>query len=295
MKDFYKILGVKPDASADEIKRAFKQLAKKHHPDANPDNRAKSEEKFKEIAEAYEVLGHADSRREYDQQREMGSFSGFGGGFSSRRGGNPFGGGGFSFGSLDEILRHLNGEFGGNRRTGFGGGGRGGFSFGGMDDLFGGGQGANATLKVPLKVACAGGHVNVSGLPGGSQKVRIPPKSGPGSILTIQTSEGAYQLEVSVEDDPPFVLKGNQIETTISLNLAQAVLGSKVKMRDPSGEEIILTIPPGSQPGDKLRLRGLGFSGADLIVKLDVQMPKNLTDQQKQEFADLFNRLGLRY
>ncbi|HNV71662.1 MAG TPA: DnaJ C-terminal domain-containing protein, partial [Candidatus Ozemobacteraceae bacterium] len=120
-------------------------------------------------------------------------------------------------------------------------------------------------------------------------------RSAPGSVLSVHTSDGTYQLEVAVEDDPPFTLKGNQIETTINLNLAQAMLGSKVKMRDPSGEEIILTIPAGSQPGDKLRLRGLGFSGADLIVKLDVQLPKNLPEAQKKELADLFDRLGLRY
>ena len=294
MKDYYQVLGVSQTASEEEIKRAFKTLAKKHHPDANANDRKNSEEKFKEISEAYETIGSSDKRREYDQQREIPSFSG---GFRGSPREGFQGRNEYSFGGIDDILKQFSGG-GFSRGRGSGAGGRKGFSINGFEDLFaGGGSGAgnSATLKVPVRVACTGGHVNVSGLPGGTQRVQIPPKSRPGGIISLPTPEGPYHLELAVEDDPPFYVKGNNIETTITINLAQATLGSKVKLRDPYGDEMILTIPVGSQPSDKMRLKGLGFNGADLMVRLEVQIPKDLTEEQRTLLVQFAGKLGLKF
>ncbi|MBF0499784.1 MAG: J domain-containing protein [Candidatus Riflebacteria bacterium] len=295
-KDYYKVLGVPENATAEDIKKNFKELAKKYHPDANK-GKKESEERFKEISEAYDVLGNSDSRREYDLQREARRFTPFGGGgYSGSRGGSPF-----SFetefmsGNIDDLLRQFSGGFGGaentrgksRRRSQFSGFGNPGGS--GHEDAE-----TSATLKVPLKIACAGGTIQVSGLPGGSQRIQIPPGTKQGTRLSTSTSEGPFSLKVFIEDDPPFTLAGDNIEASLSLNIAQAVLGCKIKLKEPRGSELILTIPPGSQPGDKLRLRGQGLAGGDLLVKLEVVIPRTLSDEERDLFTKFANVAGMK-
>lgn len=292
MKDYYKILEVSQSASRDEIKKAFKRLAKKYHPDINKgDHRA--EEKFKEISEAYEVLGRDDERQKYDAARSgRGSFNFEG--FSKE---GPFGdffysGSGSGGDIFSEILRSFN----------LGGSGEKGSSpFGGFDNFFGSrGRGshsgqASATLKVPLSTAISGGKVQVSGLPGGTQNIDIPAGTANGATFRVNTANGMYNLKLEVEDEHPFKIKGHNIETTICVNLAQAVLGSKIKLKDPRNQDFILTIPPGSQHGDALRLRGLGMPGGDLLVKIEVAIPKNLSEEEKKHFSELAKHMGWRY
>jgi len=288
MKDYYVILGVNSEASAKDIKKAFKELAKRHHPDANKGN-SKAEEKFKEISEAYDVLGNPESRRDYDQQRfAQNSF-----GYNSE--GTSFNGHGFS-GNAEEILRN----FAQARRKyqtpfddiNFSS------SFGGFSNLFENERSNDpsiATLKVPLKTACAGGQIQVSGLPDGTQTVNIPANSKNGSEIQISTSRGPFILRLVIEDEPPFYMRGNEVETTISINIAQAILGSQVKMRAPRGEDLIVRIPPGTQPLDVLRLKGQGIGGGDLFVKLEIQMPKNLSENEKQILIEFAKTAGLKY
>lgn len=292
MKDYYKILEVPQNASKEDIKKAFKRLAKKNHPDINKADKH-AEEKFKEISEAYEVLGREDERQKYDAAKSgQGSFNFEG--FSKE---GPFGdffysNSGSSGDIFSEILKNLN----------LGGSGRksGGSPFGGFESFFGSKGGnhapqASATLKVPLTTALAGGKVQVSGLPGGTQTIDIPSGSTNGSIFKVSTSGGSYSLKLEIEDEHPFKVKGQHIETTICVNLAQAVLGSKIKLKDPRNQDFILTIPPGSQHGDTLRLRGIGLPGGDLLVKIEVAIPRNLNDDEKKHFAELATKMGWRY
>lgn len=293
MKDYYKILEVSPTATKDEIKRAFKKLAKKYHPDINKGDK-KTEEKFKELSEAYEVLGNEHEREKYDSARTgRGSFKFEG--FSKE---GPFGdffyhhsGKTGSSDFFEEILK----SFGGL------GGKSGGSPFGGFDNLFNRPSGksnqrqdAQATLKIPLSTAINGGKISVSGLPGGSQTVSIPANSLSGQIISVDTYQGAFNLKLEIEDEHPFKVKGNHIETTISINMAQALLGSKVKLRSPRGEDFIVTVPPGSQNGDSLRLRDQGLGG-DLFIKLEVNVPKTLSDAQKKAFVDFADKMGWKY
>ncbi len=298
MKDYYKTLEVSEKATKEEIKKAFKKLAKKYHPDINKGDK-KAEEKFKEISEAYEVLGREDERAKYDQARTgRGSFKFEG--FSKE---GPFGdffyqSSGNMGGSdlFEEILRSIGG-FGSRRKSGSGSGS----PFGGFENIFsrGSGQGhgrsgSNATLKIPLSTALNGGKISVSGLPGGSQTVDIPANSANGQTISVDTYQGVFHLKLDIEDEHPFKVKGHNIETTISINLAQAILGSKIKLRSPRGEEFIVTIPAGSQNGDVLRLRGQGLGG-DLLVKLEATIPKNLSESQKQAFIELARKMDWKY
>ncbi|MFZ2955320.1 MAG: DnaJ domain-containing protein [Candidatus Ozemobacteraceae bacterium] len=287
--DYYKVLGVSESASPEEIKKAFKELAKKYHPDANK-GKKESEERFKEISEAYDVVGQPDARREYDLQREAKRFNPFSGGSPGGRGSSPF-----SFetefmsGNIEDLLRKFSGGAGGGgtdplrgrgrRRSPFGFDG-----FGSSGASHASSGEATATLKVPLKIACSGGTIQVSGLPGGSQRILIPQGTQQGTRLSISTTEGPFTLKVAVENDPPFTLNGDHIEMVLVLNIAQAVLGCKTKLRDPRGTDLILTIPPGSQPGDKMRLRGLGLGSGDLLVKLEITVPRSLTNEEREAF-----------
>lgn len=283
-KSFYDVLGVKQEASQEEIKRAFKTLAKKHHPDANKGNK-RDEEKFKEISEAYDTLGNAESRKRYDMEQMGGGFN-FNGGF---RGGHPGGHDGFE--SAEDLLQRIMGGRGGFP-------GRGGSSFGGFADMFGGEQeyaSDSATLKVPLGTACTGGKIQVSGLPGGAQTVHIPAGVEDGAVLKVHTQNGPFRLRISIENEAPFKLKGNVVQTEITVNLAQAILGSRIKLRSPRGEDVILTIPPGTQSGDALRLRGQGLGSGDLHVKIEVQIPKKLDEEQTELFRKFAESAGMRF
>lgn len=291
MKDYYKILEVPQDAPQEDVKKAFKRLAKKYHPDTNKGE--KTEEKFKELSEAYEVLGREDARKKYDEARSgTGSFN-----FEGFSKDGPFGdyfhssGNGGTSDIFSEILKSFN--FGSSSRGA-------GSSFGGFESFFNSRGSSNqaptaATLKVPLKSAVSGGKIQVSGLPGGSQTIDIPQGSSNGSILKVSTSSGTFNLKLEIEDDHPFKVKGSNIETTICVNIVQAVLGSKIKLKDPRNQDFILTIPSGSQNGDTLRLKGLGLPGGDLLVKIEVAIPRDLSDAEKQHFIELASRMNWRF
>lgn len=347
MKDFYQVLGVKPDAKPEEIKRAFQKLAKKHHPDANRGDK-KCEERFKEISEAYETLSDPKKRAEYDEVRRYGGFGGFGGfggtgGEGGRRrptggrpgtsspGGQPgfdgFGDFGFdpNGGPNVDIEDLLGRIFQG--RGGTGGGGFGGFGFedlfeelsgrrrrpgsgrrtqteSGRDQTAGAGPsgsrggGAGGRVKVPLRVAVRGGTLQVSADSGQRFELTVPPGTSDGDVLETQTAGQRIRLEVQVEPEPPFSLKGRDLHTSIRINLAQALLGSKIKLRNLNGEDLIVAVPPGTQPGATLRLRGQGLPGSsrgDLLVKLEVAIPEQLSPEARDLVEALARTCNLRY
>ncbi|KPJ61036.1 MAG: hypothetical protein AMJ46_03410 [Latescibacteria bacterium DG_63] len=367
-QDFYETLGVGENASTEDIKKAYRKLAKKYHPDANPGNTT-AEAKFKEVSEAYNVLSDSKKRAQYDQMRKLGAGAYAGGGFQ-----------GFDLGDL----------FGGSR-SGRGGG----FTFedlggfGGLGSLFGNlfgsrvrpqshgprkGNDILVELEVPFDLTVRGGKTTVviskedhckecggSGARPGSKTVTCPECKGQGSVSFVQggfavsrpcpkclgwgvltedpcracggrgTVRGAKkyvikipagistgekirlrgQGELGVAGGPPgdviaqvrvgshpfFTKKGANIYCTVPINIAQAVLGAKVKVKTVDGRSVELKVPAGVQNGATFRLKGMGLKRnglkGDQFVKIDVVTPKKVTEKQKKLIEEFAKEGGL--
>ena len=378
-KDYYATLGVSASASQDEIKKQYRRLAKKYHPDANRDD-PKAGERFKEISEAYTILGDAEKRKQYDEMRRLGAFGDFarrGGGFSGTRPGGPGapggagaqGGAGFRFEDLD-----------------LGG-------LGGLGDLFssmfGGGSGQRtrqtgpqrgqsieATLSIPFRVAALGGKVPVQlevnedcpvchgsgGAPGATFKTcpechgrgtvsfgqggfavsrpcpmclgrgqvpseRCPECNGTGEkrvrktvMITVPAGvdsgtrirltgqggkgpnggpPGDLFITFQVEADRFFQREGNDLVAKVPLNIAQVTLGPRIAVRTLDGKKVTIKIPPGTAPGKRFRVRGLGIERnaqrGDLIVEVDVTVPPKLSEEQERLMKEFADAGGLKY
>ncbi|MGB3790302.1 MAG: J domain-containing protein [Phormidesmis sp.] len=300
-KDYYAILGVSKTADAAEIKRSFRKLARKYHPDVNPDNKA-AEAKFKEVSEAYEVLSDSDKRKKYDQ---FGQYwqqaSRAGGGVPG--GGVPGGAGGFdfgSYGSFEEFIFELLGRKGGfggpsgartqtSYRTspgssGFGNAGFDTSGFGSSGFGFdprtasGGSSGRGmfdqeAELKLTLSEAFHGVQKRFS-IGGESVTVRIPAGVKPGSKIRLkgkgaqnpQTQQrGDVYLTVAIAPHDFFQFDGDNLVCEVPIAPDEAVLGAKVDIPTPDGS-VTVNVPAGIKSGQSLRLRGKGWpkkKGAD--------------------------------
>ena len=297
MKDYYKVLGISENATKDEIKKAFHTMAKKYHPDINKGNKA-AEEKFKDISEAYEVLGNETSKSKYDTARKYGDVFNFGG-FSND---GPFGNFYKAYTRRNRTNSQTNSEYSdlfSDFINSFEG-----TPFEGLGSVFGNvinkaksftgssdSAKSDATISIPLKIALTGGKVEVSGLPGGNRKIDIPPNTMNHSLINV----GPYIVKVNIDNDPHFTIIGNNIKAILTINIAQAILGSKVRFTDPRGTSLILTVPKETKQGDKVKLTGLGFSGGDLYVEFDVSMPHDLTEEQRRIFSDACKRIGLKH
>lgn len=314
-KDFYKTLGVNKKASADEIKKAYRKLARQYHPDRNPNDKA-AEEKFKAVGEAYEVLSNPEDRKQYDAIR---TFGGGGARFTSGAGGagaggfedlfgNLFGGGRAGAGgatniNIDDIL----GSFGASAGGGSGASG----GFGGFNFPFGGG-GANAKRKgadlrekisIPLRQAASGTTIKINTTDGRSVTARIPAGVSDGQKIRIAGkgspgvgggANGDIILTVTVEKHPVYELRGKDIYVDVPITLGEAVLGSTVRVPILDGGSVQVKVPAGSTTGKLLRCRGKGMpkgkSGhGDLYVRLQVSVPKDLSDEAKKA-AQLFDK-----
>lgn len=357
-KDYYKILGVPEKAAQEEIKKAYRRLAKKYHPDANP-NDASAAERFKEISEAHAVLSDAEKRRQYDLMRKYGAFTGGG---PARRGG------------AQARTRPEDFDF----TRGFEG-------LGGLGDLFSSifGRGRreeeaptiDITATVPLKVAALGGKVPVtvsvteacptcggSGAAPGTKVTLCPECQGRGEITFGQ---GAFAVkrpcpacrgrgrvaaepcgrcggrgEIDVERRimvtvPPGVdsghrvrikgqgqrggggtvgdvlvtlhveadrflrREGNDLFCAVPINLAQAVFGTRVRVRTIEDKRVVLKVPPGTQPGRKFRIRGQGVEHngkrGDQYVEIQVVIPEKLTAEQDALLKRFAEAADLRY
>lgn len=315
-KDYYKILGVDRSAKEDEIKRAYRKLALQFHPDRNPDNK-QAEEKFKEINEAYQVLGDSQKRARYDQLGE--SYSHW-----QQRGGTP---GGFNWedwfasspsggnvrvevGNLDDLFGSSGGlgDFSEFFRRIFGG-------MGGMPNYDAGMRGRSrpvsqytpAAVQHEVEVSLAEafhGTTRRIEVDGRRLEVKIPRGARTGTKVrvpdAIKTSDGKKTdlfLVIKVADDPAFQRKGNDLYTDVPVDLYKAVLGGEVNIRTILGN-VVLTIPAGTQPGQSIRLAGQGMpqiknpeQRGDLFVRVKVKIPKNLTQEQRELFEKLA-RLG---
>ncbi|HEX2572405.1 MAG TPA: DnaJ C-terminal domain-containing protein [Polyangia bacterium] len=305
-KDFYKVLGVAETATADEIKKAYRKLAKRYHPDATGGDKSK-ETKFKEISEAYEVVGDEKKRAAYDAARKNPFAGGFPGGASPFGAGFPGGGTRVNI-DLDDLL---------GRRARGGGAETGGDSFGDIfSDLFGfGGAAGRATghditlhAELDLSTAALGGEHAVT-TPQGRITVKIPPGiddgqtirvAGKGEPGTKGRPAGDLLIEVKVKPHPLFRRKGTDLEVDVPIAIDQAVLGAKVDVPTLEGKAQV-TVPAGSSSGLKLRLRGKGVparaAGAtspqqrgDLYAVLQIVVPKDIPPRARElitEFARL--------
>jgi DnaJ-class molecular chaperone len=300
-RDYYEVLTVERAANGDEIKKAYRKLAKKYHPDANGGDKAK-EAKFKEVSEAYEVLSDEKKRKEYDAMRK----NPFAGG---ARGGNPFAGGGrggaqdvdMSGIDLDELFAQFGGagRRGGARQQAQSG-------FGGFADMFGGGAQArqaptkgedvHARLDIDLPEAALGAEKTISIDGHRSLKVKIPAGITSGKTIRL-AGQGqangrgqAGDLMVEVHERPHARFRRQatapqDIEVSVQVPLEVALLGGKADVPTLEGTNVSLTIPASTSSGKRLRLRGKGAVHAggrgDLYAEVMVTLPENLSDESK--------------
>jgi curved DNA-binding protein len=298
VEDYYKVLGLEKGASVDEIKKAYRKLALKYHPDRNADN-PEAEAKFKKLSEAYAVLGDAEKKAQYDQFGSQAFHSRYSQEdiFRNTDFGSMFSGMGFG-GDLDSILSQL---FGGGARGPRGGGG-GGYQQADLrgrdvetevtisfEEAFRGTtrnlnlrtSGSNITLKVPAGIV-SGGKLRVAG------KGAPSPLGGPAGDLYVR---------VHVGDHSQFERQGDDIMTTLAIKASDALLGCSTEIATLDGLKKIKT-PPGVHDATKIRLKGLGFpklgssERGDFYVRLKFDIPAQLTREQR-EVAEKMKAVGL--
>ncbi|MDP2498304.1 MAG: molecular chaperone DnaJ [Candidatus Palauibacterales bacterium] len=381
-RDYYDILGVSEDASQDEIKKAYRKLAKKYHPDRNPDA-PDAEERFKEISEAHRVLSDPEQREQYDRMRQYGGFPGGAGGFGGSGagrggrgpGGAAGGGAGFSFEDLGDM-----GGFGDIFSSIFGGGRsrRGRRTAGARSRAQQGDPGrrkrrpVERTVEIPLRVAARGGSVTVNvpitegcaacggsgAAPGADLRTcqrcegrgtvtfgqggfsvsrpcpeclgegRIPSEpcpscGGRGEVRQRRTlnvkipagvesgdrmrlsgsgrrdSGGNVIIELQVRNDPFFTRRGLDLVCEVPLNVAQAVLGSRIRVRTVDHQKVEMKIPPGTESGTTFRIPDQGVrKGArtgDQLVKVKIEVPEELSEEGREAFEEFAEAEGLRH
>lgn len=268
----YSTLGVAPTASAAEIKKAFRTLAAKYHPDKNPGDKA-AEAKFKEVSAAWDVLSDEEKRKNYDEFGEDSMHSGFdpararayqqaGAGFRGRGGAGGFGGfGGFGGDGVEFDLRDL-----------FGGGGGG-----------GGRRRAppvrEASVELELAQALTGVEVMVDG-----QRVRIPPGADEGNTLKVTTAAGPLRISIHIRPHPHFQRDGLDLVLKLPVTLGELAAGASVEVPTPSGP-VNLKIPPRTAGGARLRLRGKGVERKGTHGDLYVELLPRLPDQWDDTFV----------
>jgi DnaJ-class molecular chaperone len=293
MTDPYSVLGVPRTASEDDIRKAFRQLAKKHHPDLNPGDKA-AEAKFKEISQANDLLSDPEKRRRFDageidatgQEVPPRGFyrdqaGGFGGKYE-RAGAHD------SFVDMGGIFSEMFGE---RRGFGAGGHGAGGFDMSGMPVTY--------SLRVPFLVAARGGKQRVDLPDGKTLDIDIPEGMTDGQTLRLKGQgmpgsqgrpAGDAYVEIRVEPHAFFQTRDNDIHVDLPVTLTEATLGGKVKVPTVGGP-VMLNVPAGSNTGTSLRLKGRGLldrrSGqrGDQYVKLKVVLPEQ-PDEKLKEFLD---------
>ena len=310
-RDYYEVLGVERNADADTIKKAYRKAAIKYHPDKNPGDK-QAEEKFKEAAEAYDVLSNADKRARYDRfgHAGMSGAAGGGGGFEGFGG---FGGGGFS---MEDIFSQFGDIFGGH----FGGSSRAGSSRAvnrGSDirvtvklSLAEIAEGTTKKLKINKTIACdkCGGtgktikdkcdKCDGEGTVKGSEiiEVRIPAGVGDGMALTVHGKGNAARhggingdllVVIEEEHDPQLVRDGNDLIHNLNITVTTAILGGEVEVPTVDGKARI-KIAPGTHAGKVLRLRGKGlpdvngYGRGDILVVVDITIPDKLNSEERR-------------
>ncbi len=309
-KDYYAILGVPRTATVDEIKQAYRKLARKYHPDVNPNNR-EAEARFKEVSEAYEVLADPEKRKKYDQfgrhwQQGGSSWqpSPSKAGVSTDFDNLEFG----EFGSFEEFINQLLGRYSSPGSPGGSAGGSarsaspGGFSgFSGFEDVA---NPANldreAVLTLTLAEAFRGVQKRLD-INAESLEVRIPAGVKTGSRVRVRGKgmlnphtrlRGDLYLVVQLKPHPFFQLDGDKLSCEVPITTDEAALGGAVEVPTPDGS-VLLNIPAGIKSGQALRLRGKGWpqqlkeTRGDLMVRVQIAAPKSLSQPEQELYAKL--------
>lgn len=317
-RDYYEVLGVARDASADDIKKAYRALARKHHPDVNPGDK-KAEARFKEAQQAYDILSDQEKRSLYDRFGKA-AFEGVSAPgprsgaseWTARQAGPQGFEGNFNFndyfgpgaagtaeeeaaggGIFEELLGRMRGGGKGGRRSS---GSR-------------AGRNLEAHLTIPFVTAIRGGETKID-LEREDQRretlvVKIPPGIEPGAKLRLRGqgepgdkggARGDLTIHVAVDPHPYFTREGRNLSVEVPVTVAEAILGAKVEVPTLDGSTRTLTIPPGSSSGQKLRLRGQGVPASgdkpegDLYLVLKVVVPKNIDETSRTLIADFAER-----
>jgi curved DNA-binding protein len=308
-KDYYATLGVSKSATADQIKQAFRKLARKYHPDVNPGNKT-AEAKFKEINEAYEVLSDPDKRRKYDQFGQYWNRADAAG-WAPGAGGADFSGFDFSqYGSFDDFINELLGRFGGStpggRRTysyrsptggptGFGGVN----DFSGYQDPSTAGQDLESTIKLSLSEAFHGVQKRLN-LGNEVITVRIPAGAKPGSRIRVKEKgqinpysrrRGDLYLVVEIAPHPFFRFEGESLLCEVPIAPDEAVLGASIEVPTPDGT-VTMNIPAGIRSGQTLRLRGKGWRNpngerGDQLVRVMIVPPADLSSTERELYEKI--------
>jgi DnaJ-class molecular chaperone len=286
-QDPYLELGVPRSSNAEEIRSAFRKLAKRYHPDANPNDKS-AEERFKRISAAFDLLGDEDKRKKFDAGEIDADGREIHRGFQ----GSPFGQGGFRGGpgagefdgaDLGDILGEMFGRSG--RAGGFGGG----FQPPRGNDT-------RARLEIDLEEAIAGAKRRIGFSDGRTLEVSIPKGAADGQTLRLKgqgapgrAGPGDALIEISIRPHPIFRRDGDNLTMDLPVSAPDAVLGAKVETPTPDGP-VTLSIPPGSNSGSTLRLKGKGMPGAggrrgDLLARILVTLPET-PDPELVKFAE---------
>ncbi|MBD3883312.1 DnaJ domain-containing protein [Phormidium tenue FACHB-886] len=305
-KDYYAMLGVGKAASTDEIKQAYRKLARKYHPDVNPGNKT-AEAKFKEVTEAYEVLSDSDKRKKYDQFGQYWKQAA-GGGWSPNPG---YGGGSADFnnfdfsqyGNFDEFINELLGRFG---TTPGAAGGRtysyrtspNGTGFGGSNEQTASGQDLESTLVLSFSEAFHGAQKRLN-LGNETITVRIPAGAKPGSRIRVKgkgqaspygTNRGDLYLVVALQPHSFFQFEGDNLVCEVPIAPDEAVLGAAIEVPTPDGT-VTMNIPTGIRSGQTLRLRGKGWltkgGRGDQLVKVVIVPPTDLTPVEREAYETI--------
>jgi DnaJ-class molecular chaperone len=313
-KDHYATLGVLKTASPEEIQKAYRKLARKYHPDMNPDD-ATAKKKFQEVQSAFEVLSDAEKRKRYDQ---FGDFDPSAAGAGAHPGGWRY-----TTSSGPQTypfdINDLNDLFG-SGGAGAGGAGGGGFAdfFKSMNRGRGGsrrpqraaperGNDLRAELKVPFSSAVLGGEaaLTVQRQNGNLEtiQVKIPVGIDDGKKIRLRGQgepgpdggpAGDILLTIRVSPHPQFRRTGTRLDVRVPITLAEAVEGATVDVPTPHGT-ISLKVPPNTSSGKRLRIKGHGVRPAnhpagDLFAEIEIELPDNLTEEERKQLAEISNR-----
>lgn len=299
--DYYKILGVGKEATESEIKKAYRKLARKHHPDINPNDKD-AEKKFKEINEANQVLSDPENRKKYDKYgkdwKHAEEFEKAGQQRQSRRTSQQGASGGFSggdFGGSGDFSDFFESMFGSGGSS-FGGG-----SWGGGRNYKG--QDYNAELTLDLRdvyqtqkrtITVNGKNIRLT-IPAGVSDGQVIRIAGYGGEGTNGGPKGDLYITFSLSNSTPFKRDGDNLYSTVDLDLYKAVLGGEITV-DTFDGKAKLKVVPGTQAGTKVKLKGKGFpvykkegSFGDLYITYQLNLPTNLTEKEKELFTELAN------